>query len=127
MLVVEDDAASRDLLKAILERENWRVITAENGAAALQKLQEEPFELILLDLMMPEMDGFEFTRILRENQKWHSIPVIVVTAKDMTEEDRRRLNGDIQGVIAKSGLNRESLLREVQALVTGKSLGGAHK
>jgi PAS domain S-box-containing protein len=122
VLVVEDDPASRELLKTILERENWSVATAENGAAALQKLQQEHFELILLDLMMPEMDGFEFTRILRENKQWRSIPVIVVTAKDMTEEDRRRLNGDIQGVIAKSGLNRDALIREVQELVTGKGL-----
>jgi CheY-like chemotaxis protein len=64
-------------------------------------LKEEDFELILLDLMMPEMDRFEFTRILRENERWRSIPVILVTAKDMTEEDRNRLNGDIHGVISK--------------------------
>ncbi len=122
VLIVEDDPASRDMLKAILERENWSVVTAENGAAALQKLEEHDFELILLDLMMPEMDGFEFTRILRENEKWRSIPIIVVTAKDMTEEDRMRLNGDIQGVLAKSGLSRDALIREIQALVTAKDL-----
>jgi PAS domain S-box-containing protein len=127
VLVVEDDPSSRELLKTILERENWSVATAENGAAALKKLKEEDFELILLDLMMPEMDGFEFTRILRENEQWRSIPVIVVTAKDMTEEDRRRLNGDIQGVITKSGLSREALIREIQTLVTGKGLALARK
>jgi PAS domain S-box-containing protein len=122
VLVVEDDPASRDLLKTILERDNWCVATAENGADALQKLEEEDFRLILLDLMMPGMDGFEFTRILREHQEWRSIPVIVVTAKDMTDEDRKRLNGDIQGVLAKGGLTRETLIREVQALVETKSL-----
>lgn len=125
VLVVEDDPASRDLLTAILERENWSVVTAENGAIALTKMQQRKFELILLDLMMPEMDGFEFTRILRENEQWRSIPVIVVTAKDMTEEDRKRLNGDIQGVLAKSGLSREALISEVQALVGRNARTGA--
>ena len=124
VLVVEDDPASRDLLKTILERENWRVATAENGTAALETLQEHDFELILLDLMMPEMDGFEFARILRENEKWRAIPVIVVTAKDMTDEDRKRLNGNIQGVLAKSGLNREALINEIQALVGAKGSAG---
>jgi PAS domain S-box-containing protein len=127
VLVVEDDPASRDLLKAILEREKWNVVTAENGAVALQKLREEDFELILLDLMMPEMDGFEFTRVLREHEEWKSIPIIVVTAKDMTEQDRKRLNGDIQGVIAKSGLTRETLIHEVQALVGGRGAALARK
>jgi len=116
VLVVEDDSASRDLLKSILERENWSVVTASNGALALQRLEEQHFELILLDLLMPEMDGFEFTRILREKEEWRSIPIIVVTAKDMTDEDRRRLNGDIQGVLAKSGLSREELINEIQTL-----------
>lgn len=107
-------------MKSILERENWSVASAENGAAALQRLNEEDVKLILLDLMMPEMDGFEFARILRDNEQWRSIPVIVVTAKDMTEEDRKRLNGNIHGVIAKSGLTGEGLIREIQALVAGK-------
>jgi CheY-like chemotaxis protein len=124
VLIVEDDAASRDLLKAILERENWIVATAENGAAALRKLEQEDFELILLDLMMPEMDGFEFTRILRENERWRSIPVIVVTAKEMTEQDRKRLNGGIQGVIIKSGLNRDALIEEIQSLVGSGAVAG---
>ncbi|HEX4749745.1 MAG TPA: PAS domain S-box protein [Bryobacteraceae bacterium] len=124
VLVVEDDSASRELLKAILERENWSVATAENGAAALRKLEEQHFELILLDLLMPEMDGFEFIRVLREDERWRSLPVIVVTAKDMTEQDRKKLNGDIQGVIAKNGLSREALIREIQALVGSRSLAG---
>ncbi len=117
VLIVEDDPASRDLLRALLEREGWRAVTAANGALAMERLKERRFELILLDLMMPEMDGFEFTRALRDNPEWRSIPIVVVTAKDMTPEDRKRLNGDIQGLIEKGAMTRESLLREIRSIL----------
>ena len=121
VLIVEDDVSSRELLRSLLERDGWSVTTAENGADAIELLKLRNFELILLDLMMPKMDGFAFTRLLREHAEWRSIPVIVVTAKDMTEEDRKRLNGDIQGVITKTALSREGLLREIRTVLPGIS------
>ncbi|MBV9404727.1 MAG: response regulator, partial [Acidobacteriaceae bacterium] len=93
-----------------------------NGADAIERLNERTFELILLDLLMPEMDGFTFTRVLRDHPDWRSIPVIVVTAKDMTEEDKERLNGDIQGVITKGALSREGLLREIRSVLPRASV-----
>jgi CheY-like chemotaxis protein len=125
VLVVEDDAPSRELMRTILEREGWYVSTAENGAIGIERLKERRFELILLDLLMPQMDGFEFTHVLRSHPEWHSIPVIVITAKDMMPEDRKRLNGAVQSVIGKDALNRESLLREIRSVVPNAWSGAA--
>jgi signal transduction histidine kinase/CheY-like chemotaxis protein len=129
VLVVDDDAASRDRVKAILEREGWPVETAENGSSAIEHLKRERFGLILLDLLMPEMDGFEFARALRDHPDWRSIPVIVVTAKDVTEEDRKRLHGSVRAVIGKSKFDGEILLREIRAILpkTRSAVGTARK
>jgi CheY-like chemotaxis protein len=74
-------------------------------------------DVILLDLMMPEMDGFEFVAELRQHQQWRAIPVVVVTAKDLTPDERRRLNGYVEKVIAKGAYSRDAVLREVRDLV----------
>jgi CheY-like chemotaxis protein len=109
-LVVDDKAENREVLRRALEKEGWQVSEAENGRVALDKVASEPPSLILLDLMMPVMDGFEFVMEMRRQYPSSSIPIVVVTAKDVTEEDRRRLNGDVVGLIQKGGLDRESLL-----------------
>jgi CheY-like chemotaxis protein len=70
-------------------------------------------DAILLDLMMPEMDGFEFLAELRRHATWRDIPVLVLTAKDLTDEDRRRLNGEVERVMQKGAYDRDELLREV--------------
>jgi hypothetical protein len=85
-----------------------------NGRVALARVAEKPPSLILLDLMMPVMDGFEFVIELRKVEAWRGIPIVVVTAKDITDDDRRRLNGDVVGLIQKSGLDRESLLAQLR-------------
>jgi CheY-like chemotaxis protein len=90
-LVVDDDEANRRLLRTMLERQ------------ALENVERSVPDLILLDLMMPNMDGFEVAERLHRDQRWRTIPVVVVTAKDLTEEDRRRLNGSVLRVIRKSG------------------------
>jgi CheY-like chemotaxis protein len=113
VLVVEDDPATRELLSRMLESEGWTVATAENGRVALDALEHRAPSLILLDLMMPVMDGCQFATELRRDSRWRGIPVIVLTAKDLTAEDRRLLNGDVQGVLQKGALSREELLREL--------------
>ena len=115
-LLVEDDPASRDLTASILQREKWAVFSAENGRDALQKMDEARPDLILLDLMMPEMDGFTFAEKLRENPAWRAVPVIVLTAKDLTTDDRKRLNGYVEKILQK-GVDNETLLNEVRGLV----------
>src|SRR5574338_49514 len=93
VLVVDDDDILRSGLVQVLEKHGWTAREADNGRAGLTCLQESAPDVIVLDLMMPEMDGFEVIEQLRSRAEWRDIPVVVVTAKDLTEEDRRRLNG----------------------------------
>jgi CheY-like chemotaxis protein len=118
VLVVEDDPVMRDVLQRRLEKEGWKVIEAENGRVALERMAERRPDLILLDLMMPEMDGFQFLEEIRKREEWHSIPVIVVTAKELSAEDRQRLNGSVEKILQKGAYSREELIREVRDLVT---------
>ena len=108
----------REMLRRRLEKEGWKVIEAENGRAGLERMAESRPELILLDLMMPEMDGFQFLDEVRKHEGWRSIPVIVVTAKELTPEDRQRLNGSVEKILQKGAYSREELIREVRDLVT---------
>jgi PAS domain S-box-containing protein len=117
VLVIEDDAQIREMLRRILSKEGWLVSEAEHGRVALERVAENRPELILLDLMMPEMDGFQFIEELRKQEAWRSIPIIVVTAKDLTEEDRLRLNGYVEKILQKGAYGREALLAEVRDLV----------
>jgi hypothetical protein len=116
-LVVDDKLENREVLRRALEQEGWQVSEAENGRVALEKLAEQAPSLILLDLMMPVMDGFEFVMEMHKLDSAPAIPIVVVTAKDLTEEDRRRLNGDVVGLIEKGGLDRESLLAQLREQV----------
>jgi PAS domain S-box-containing protein len=117
ILLVEDDADIRQLIRRTLEKEGWSVAEAENGKIALNMLELEKPELILLDLMMPEMDGFEFVHHLQENKEWHNIPIVVLTARNITVEDRVRLNGNVERVLQKGAYSRTQLLDEVKNLV----------
>ncbi len=117
VLVVEDDAPTREMLRRLVEGQGWAAAEAENGRVALARMLETPPDLILLDLMMPEMDGFEFVTHLRRREEWRSIPVVVVTAKDLTTEDRLRLNGYVEKLVQKGALSREQLLHEIRELL----------
>ena len=101
VLLVEDDPATREVTRAILEKEGWKVSEAENGRVALECMERERPSLILLDLMMPEMDGFEFAARVRRHPEWRSIPIVVVTAHDLSGEERRRLNGYVETILQK--------------------------
>jgi signal transduction histidine kinase/CheY-like chemotaxis protein len=117
VLVIDDDASSRSLTRAMLEREGWSVSEAENGLQGLKSMEQERPSLIFLDLMMPEMDGFAFAAEVRRHPEWRSIPIVVVTAQDLTNDDRRRLNGHVETIIRKSGDSRDSLLEQVRDLL----------
>ncbi|OQY58126.1 MAG: hypothetical protein B6245_13475 [Desulfobacteraceae bacterium 4572_88] len=116
-LVVEDYAATREMLRRMLEKEGWAVSEAENGRVALEQMAEIRPSLILLDLMMPEMDGFQFVSELRRCEEWRSIPVVVITAKDIGQEDRLRLSGYVEKILQKGAYSRAELLSEVRDLV----------
>ena len=107
-----------------LAKEGWGVVEAVNGREALERLAEHRPELILLDLMMPEMDGFAFIEALRHQEAWRSIPIVVITAKDLTPDDHRRLNGYVERILQKGAYSPEELLREVRDLVTAHVRSG---
>ncbi len=117
ILIVEDDVSSRQMLKRALEHERWPVVEAENGRVALECIREQIPALILLDLMMPEMDGFQVVEQLHGNEAWRSIPVVVITAKDLTREDMERLNGSVLKIVQKGSYSQADLLNQVRALV----------
>jgi CheY-like chemotaxis protein/anti-sigma regulatory factor (Ser/Thr protein kinase) len=119
VLLVEDDFATRELTRAILQKEGWKVIEAENGRVGLERMEQVRPRLILLDLMMPEMDGFEFVSRVREKPEWRSIPIVVLTACDLNTEDRRRLNGYVELIIQKSLDTRDALLRQLREFLDG--------
>jgi CheY-like chemotaxis protein len=117
VLIVEDDAGARGLIRKALEREGWSVDEAENGRVALERLAAATPSLVLLDLMMPEMDGFEFLEVLRTEGGHPDLPVVVITAKEITEVDRQRLNGGVERIVRKGTQQRDDFLREVRDLV----------
>ena len=117
VLLVEDDLPTRVMTRNILEKEGWSVTEAENGLIALESMEREAPSLILLDLMMPEMDGFEFADRVRQRPEWRRIPIVVLTARDVSDEERQRLSGYVETIIQKSGDTRESLLHRVRDLL----------
>jgi signal transduction histidine kinase/DNA-binding response OmpR family regulator len=121
VLIVEDDPDTRDILKSTLEKDGWKVETAENGRVALERIAGALPGLVLLDLMMPEMDGLTFLEEFRRRPEGRAVPVIVLTAKDLTPEERRRLSGYVERVVGK-GSRTDSLLKEVRELVA-QSMG----
>jgi CheY-like chemotaxis protein len=120
VLLVDDDETMRHVTRLALEENGWRVSgEAENGREALARLREERPDAIVLDLMMPEMDGFEFLVEMRRHAEWRDIPVLVVTAKDLTEEERARLNGDVARVLQKGASELNELLQEIGRILPG--------
>ncbi|MFT5142912.1 MAG: PAS domain S-box-containing protein [Rhodothermales bacterium] len=113
-LVVEDDESSRSMLRRTLEDLNWKVDEAENGAEGLEKLENVKPDVILLDLMMPVMDGFEFVDEVRKRRELQSIPIIVISAKDLTVDDRNRLRGAVEIILEKSEQTTEQLLKQIR-------------
>jgi CheY-like chemotaxis protein len=118
VLVVEDDPMQRERICSWLEPEHWLASDAENGLVALDRLEKEPPDIILLDLMMPEMDGFQFITALQAQPVWRNIPVIVITALDLTAADRARLNSGVEKILLKDSFDPAQLVEIVRRLVT---------
>jgi len=132
VLLVEDDPATREIMVRTLEDAGWQVSEAGNGREALERMAQERPQVILLDLMMPVMDGFDFLLEMRANADWQDIPVIVLTAKDLTEEDRRLLSGRVEQIIEKGACSHEQLMQLIRQVVvnapaTGKSAAPAQR
>jgi PAS domain S-box-containing protein len=117
VLLVEDDQPTREMMARTLKKAEWHVSEAGNGREALDQLARQKPQLILLDLMMPVMDGFDFLLEMRANAEWQGIPVIVLTAKDLTDEDRRILSGRVEQIVEKGASSREHLMALILRLV----------
>jgi CheY-like chemotaxis protein len=112
ILVVEDEPSQRERVRSWLEPQ-WTVSEAENGRVALERLTAEIPDIIILDLMMPEMDGFQLIAELQQRPQWRSIPVIVVTSLDLTATDRTRLNSGVEVIMSKGSFNPTRLVELV--------------
>jgi signal transduction histidine kinase/CheY-like chemotaxis protein len=116
VLLVDDDDFGRKAVRVALHQDGWNVTEAANGRLALDQLAKDQPSAIILDLMMPEMDGFTFLDEMRRKPEWRAIPIVVITAKDLTAEDRKRLNGGVEQIIAKTG--QDDMLNEVLGALT---------
>jgi PAS domain S-box-containing protein len=117
-LVVDDDEGIRSLFRRALAEDGWTVDEAENGAIALELAKKDRPDLVLLDLMMPVMDGFEFVMHYRKLKGYGKTPIIVVTAKDLEQHERETLLGGVERIVEKGALTRQQLLQQVRELVS---------
>jgi len=120
VLLVEDDALQRERMREWLEGPQWTVREAANGREALDRLQQGKPDVILLDLMMPEMDGFAVVAALQKKADWRDIPVIVITSLDLDAKDRERLNAGVQLVLVKERFRPAELVERIRRLVQKK-------
>ena len=118
-LVVEDDEATREVVSRSLASIGWTSVEAENGAVGIEKFSDGKFDLIILDIMMPVMDGFGFIRELRLTKKGRSVPVVVLTAKDLTKTERKELNGNVEEIFLKEETSVDELVKEIEILLAG--------
>jgi PAS domain S-box-containing protein len=117
ILIVEDDVTARQMLRELLERDGWRVWEAEDGSTALKQLTQHTPSLILLDLVLPQISGFELIDLLRNTPDWARIPIIVTTAMDLTSRESSQLQGCVEQILQKGSYNCEDLLRDIRGLV----------
>ena len=126
VLVADDDPVVVDLVRQLLEEDGWKVESATNGQEALEAIGRERPDVLLLDLMMPVMDGFETLQRLREEEGTRDLPVVVITAKDLSREEREELQRNTTRIIEKNGMDRERILGELRtSLKELKTKGGS--
>ena len=124
ILVVDDDKNTRLLLKAVLEAESYTVFTADNGESALDMMDREHIDLVVLDIMMPKMDGYEFTKILRENRS--TLPILMVSAKHLPEDKHRGFIVGTDDYMTKP-IDEEEMLLRIKALLRRAQIASERK
>jgi signal transduction histidine kinase/DNA-binding response OmpR family regulator len=118
ILLVEDDRSTREIMRRQMEKGGWKILEACDGRHALELIEQEPPGLIVLDLMMPEIDGFELLHILASHPDWKSIPVIVVSAKELSQAELEELQGRVNQIFQKGSYAYETLLQEIDRLLS---------
>jgi signal transduction histidine kinase/CheY-like chemotaxis protein len=124
VLIVDDDPATRDMLRRTVAKGGWTTVEASDGREALAQLERATPAIVLLDLMMPEVDGFEVLEAMRVKEAWRQIPVIIITAKDLDREDLARLNGRAERVFQKGAYNRSELIEIVHSTIARRIAEG---
>lgn len=124
ILVIDDDKNTRRLLRAVLENEKYTVFTAENGEDALDVMEKEHIDLVVLDIMMPKMDGYEFTKLLRENQ--NSLPILMVSAKQLPQDKKQGFLVGTDDYMTKP-IDEEEMLLRIKALLRRSKIASEHK
>jgi DNA-binding response OmpR family regulator len=122
VLIIEDDDSSRQLMAGMLEKEGVNVVAVEDAESGLALLAEQEPALILLDLILPGLDGFQFIEAVHENERWRNIPIVVVTAKDLSPQEHEFLNQSAQKIMKKGVYNRDDLLDIVRATMRRRVL-----
>jgi PAS domain S-box-containing protein len=117
VLIIDHETVSRETVATAFKNENWCVLKAENGQIALERLKRKKPTLILLELIVPVMDGFEFLTQLRANEKWQTITVIVLTSCHLTSEKQAQLQGNVTAILPKGTHSSEELLASIQQLI----------
>ncbi|HET9848776.1 MAG TPA: response regulator [Candidatus Dormibacteraeota bacterium] len=121
ILIVDDDPQNIRLVKAMLKPFNMEIMVAEGGKAGLELALKKKPDLVILDLMMPDVDGFEVVSKLREDPAGAQIPILIYTAKNVTSEDRERLQGNIQTIIQKGDFGKDRFLEMINNLQTSQA------
>lgn len=124
ILVVDDDKNTRRLLQAVLEAENYTVFTAENGEAALSAMDREHIDLVVLDIMMPKMDGYEFTKTLRDSR--NNLPILMISAKQLPEDKHRGFLVGTDDYMTKP-IDEEEMLLRIKALLRRAQIASERK
>jgi CheY-like chemotaxis protein len=123
ILIIEDDEPTRQLLRRFLDRDGWKIEEATNAREGLEKVSRGIPSLILLDLMTPEMDGFEFVERIRSQDQYRSIPIVVLTAMELTPRERAQLSEHVSRIASKASTSWSSLISELTSIIADKSPG----
>jgi PAS domain S-box-containing protein len=117
LLVVDDDTQTVDLIRQFLEGEPYEIVAAADGQEALEAISQQRPDILLLDLLMPRLDGFAVIERLRQDAQYHQLPIIVLTAKTLTAADYARLEQSVRTVIQKQGWGRDTLMQELWSIL----------
>jgi CheY-like chemotaxis protein len=117
---VDDDPHVADMLRQVLPESEFRLESAEDGVAGLAAIEAERPDVLLLDIMMPRLDGFGVIEALRSNPKTQDLPIIVISVKELTEEESLRLKESVTLVMRKQGFNSQTLVQEIKQSLRAK-------
>ncbi|MDM8565827.1 response regulator [Candidatus Halobeggiatoa sp. HSG11] len=118
IMVVEDDMVIGEVISSMIKTAGWRVFRAENGEVALEHMDNKKPVLILLDLVMPVMNGFDFLTNLRKKEKWDSIPVVILTSTHLSPEEQAKLqNNNVETILQKETYDNDDLLEHISELI----------